>query len=898
MHVERIRVQDFGCLHDLDSGPTPLGDLVVIVGPNEAGKSTLFHFLTTLLYGFSPASRDTNPYAPWSGAEAAGSVVLRLADGRRWEVHRRLRATPDGWLVREGISEELKNRTLPCVEHVPLAIFRQVYAITLGELAGLEGESWARIQDRLVAALGAPDLRPARAVSDELEREAGELWRPNRRGNQRIRQLWERLRELESRRREVASADLTLRDEARELERTQAALADARTEREESRVYVERYGALLQVRASLARVRALEEEAGPQKVLEALPTDPAAWLAEWANQLRAQEARVEELTHDVDASRRRIEALGVTDTRVLERAREIERVAASVQASGWTRARAGRLRMEMRELQSLAEAESSELFEASWDWIEADRVRALPLGDLRTRARELEDARAQIEAKRAAERELDRRLAQQAARRKPASGGVAAAVLGLILVFVGLAADRVGLLLTGALVLVAGSVMLVTAIRRTRSRSPTPSTESGAVRAREEEARRGLRATLAGLPVREGLVERSPSQLVAAVERLQLALRNRRDREAELADLQRLDAELAAEVAELAAACGVSVPADPAAAAHLLSAAAADADRRRAAAGSAQQEMLRLERARDRERREFYRLRGEEKAGRDRLVELGGGDLEAGVREFRARAEAAAGAARLRADLARAHPDLDEVQARIRAAEEEGEEWVVDEEALARRRVRVSELEDRVERLVGRAAALEAEIEQLALGETLDRIDGEIEVLGGEVRGLERERDRKHVLAQLLREADRRFREEHQPALVRRAGEHLASVTDGRYTRVLLSDGTGELTFRLRDAQGSPPVPVGPPLSTATREQVYLALRLAAVDHLDREGERLPLFLDDTLVNWDPERQECGMDLLARLADERQLFVFTCHPGAARALDRRGAQVIRLGPPG
>ena len=380
MHVERIRVQDFGRLHDLDSGPTPLCNLVVIAGPNEAGKSTLFHFLTTLLYGFSPASRDANPYAPWSGAEAAGSVVLRLADGRRWEVHRRLRSTPDGSLVREGVSEELKNRTLPCVEHVPLAIFRQVYAITLGELAGLEGESWARIQDRLVAALGAPDLRPARAVSDELEREAGELWRPNRRGNQRIRQLRERLRELVSRRREVASADLTLRDEARELERTQAALADARAEREECRMYVERYGALLQVRASLARVRALEEEAGPRKALEALPTDPAAWLAERANQLRAQEARVEELTHDADASRRHIEALEVTDTRVLERAREIERVAASVQVSGWTRARAGQLQIEMRELQSLAEAEATELFEAPWDRIEARPGASAPPG--------------------------------------------------------------------------------------------------------------------------------------------------------------------------------------------------------------------------------------------------------------------------------------------------------------------------------------------------------------------------------------------------------------------------------------------------------------------------------------------------------------------------------------
>ena len=62
MRIERIRVDGFGRLADFDTGVEPLGQLVVVLGPNEAGKSTLFSFLTTALYGFSPASRDTNPH--------------------------------------------------------------------------------------------------------------------------------------------------------------------------------------------------------------------------------------------------------------------------------------------------------------------------------------------------------------------------------------------------------------------------------------------------------------------------------------------------------------------------------------------------------------------------------------------------------------------------------------------------------------------------------------------------------------------------------------------------------------------------------------------------------------------------------------------------------------------
>jgi uncharacterized protein YhaN len=853
-----------------------------------------------MLYGFAPAARDAHPYAPWSGAEPAGWARIRLGDGRAWEVHRQLRGVPLGSLVREGVTEDLRNRALPCAEHVPPAVFRQVYAITLSELAGLDGEGWARIQDRLIAALGSPDLRGARTVADDLEDEAGALWRPNRRGRQLIREHRDRLRDLAVRRRELAGADHDLRDRVRERDRTQVELADARAEREAAKLYVERFGALLAVRTALTRIRALEQEAGPAELLTALPSQPARRLAELAEQARAQQVRLDDVTRDAEAARRKFAALAHVDPRVLERATEVDRVTARVQAAGWMKARGGQLMQEMREIEGRLETESSDLFTVPWERLELDRLRAFPVAELRARARSLEEARGRLEARRAAEREIAQRIAEEAAR--GAAGGrrpsplLAAALLAIGVALLLLGRARVGLVMAGALALGAGSVLLINALRRpARPSTQAPPSETAPLQAQVEEAERALTALLEGLPMRDGVAQ--PARLVTGLERLQQAIKSRRDRETELAGLRDQEADHSREVSTLALACGVQVPEDALAAANMLAASAAEMRRRQAVTERAAEELTRLERQRERESETLTRARHDEGTLRERLADLGDGDPEIGARRFRSRSEAAAGAARLRQDLTATHPDLAELQERIAAAEAEGEDWVADDDALARRRARIEELNDRVETLVARVASFEAEIDQLAGGETVDRVDGETQVLEDEVRRLERERDRRYVLARILREADRRFRDEHQPELVRRAGEHLATVTGGRYTRVLLADGVDDAPFKVRGAGSAAPVPVAPPLSTATREQIYLALRLAAVDHLDREGERLPLFLDETLVTWDPARRDRGLALLAGLAGERQLFLFTCHPEVAERLSREGARVITLDAP-
>ena len=69
------------------------------------------------------------------------------------------------------------------------------------------------------------------------------------------------------------------------------------------------------------------------------------------------------------------------------------------------------------------------------------------------------------------------------------------------------------------------------------------------------------------------------------------------------------------------------------------------------------------------------------------------------------------------------------------------------------------------------------------------------------------------------------------------------------------------------------------------------------VDHLDRAGERLPLFVDEVFANWDEQRLGFGLSEVAAIAEHRQLFVFTCHTEVARTLEALGARIIEMEPP-
>ncbi|MEJ2538383.1 MAG: AAA family ATPase [Gemmatimonadota bacterium] len=901
MRFTRVSSAAFGTLRSFDTGPEPLGDLVVVEGHNEAGKTTFFELLSVLLYGFYPASRETNPFSPWNGEPAEATAVAELSSGGTVQVERRLLSVPRGAILRGGEEEDLRNRTVPWAEHVPRAVFRHVFALTLTELAALEGEGWDPVQDRLIGAMGADDLRSARTVVDELRAEAGRLWRPNRRGGQEIRELEDRLRQLRLRRRQVRDEETRMRELTAERDRVDRSLRSTRKEREEARIQLERLERLLPVKRRLERIRALERRGGAWGELSELPSAPGDRLRELETRSEAATRRIAELEAERREPLEVLEAFGPAQRALLDHQGEIEAAAA-----GWgagvrsVQARRDQLARELRDRRRRLESGLRTVLDRALDeGIRHDLLR-FPLGALREAVSDLVRARDEVD-RATARRPLDTPEGSHPA--PSVWPWVAASLSGILLLVAGMRTGFDGVAVAGGLLLGGGLVGGVQwrreglrtrrATREAQERRDAWERHLDSLERRADAAHERLTALLSPLTPGPGAPGAEPG-LASQLERLQELVQEEAERQEELA---RLEAEIDAASRRIRSLSEL-IPvehrqADPSTVLHLLNGALHEAMARREAARVARRELGRLDRAVDAARGDAEAYR-EERAGLNQLLaRLGGGDAELGLEEAEGRLAAHRAARQLRDELQREHPDLESLRSRIQAAEAGGESWVADPDAQAATRSRVEELTESIEAGTRRLQSLEKDVEHLAERTRLDEIDGEILSLEGRTEELARRRDRLWVLSRIVEEAERRVREEHQPAVLREASTLLARLTDGRYDRIVLAGRDGR-SFRVRGPATPGSVAVGPPLSTGTREQVYLALRLAILDRLDRSGERLPLFLDEVLVNWDPERREAGLRLLAERSGTRQCFFFTCHPAVADRLEAMGGRRLLL----
>jgi len=66
-------------------------------------------------------------------------------------------------------------------------------------------------------------------------------------------------------------------------------------------------------------------------------------------------------------------------------------------------------------------------------------------------------------------------------------------------------------------------------------------------------------------------------------------------------------------------------------------------------------------------------------------------------------------------------------------------------------------------------------------------------------------------------------------------------------------------------------------MSEGTRDQLYLALRLAALElHLEQTTP-LPFIADDLFINYDDKRAKAGLEALAKLSESTQVVFLTHH---------------------
>lgn len=182
------------------------------------------------------------------------------------------------------------------------------------------------------------------------------------------------------------------------------------------------------------------------------------------------------------------------------------------------------------------------------------------------------------------------------------------------------------------------------------------------------------------------------------------------------------------------------------------------------------------------------------------------------------------------------------------------------------------------EALVGEISALEARLEEGA------REQRSVELSLTEAGLVERVTDAvdRHLVAacaaRLLADAQQRYERERQPEVVREAGRLFSTMTQGRYQSLTVPLDSGRIeAFDCQAAAWTSDL-----LSRGTAEQLYLAIRLGLIARSGAVGSSLPVLMDDVLVNFDPERRTGAVEAIAQLAEERQVVFFTCHPETAQ----------------
>lgn len=181
--------------------------------------------------------------------------------------------------------------------------------------------------------------------------------------------------------------------------------------------------------------------------------------------------------------------------------------------------------------------------------------------------------------------------------------------------------------------------------------------------------------------------------------------------------------------------------------------------------------------------------------------------------------------------------------------------------------------------------------EKLLLLNSLRNKALELRLVIAENKRIKEDMDALDIAMENLSELSREVQNSIGAYINREAGRILSGVTNGTYSRLDVTDtldihvNTREKSIALKN------------LSMGTMDQVYLALRFAAVKMIEGEHEgSLPVLFDDSFTLYDDDRLKGAMSFISD-QHKGQLFIFTCQHREQEALDELGRpyRLIELG---
>ncbi len=129
--------------------------------------------------------------------------------------------------------------------------------------------------------------------------------------------------------------------------------------------------------------------------------------------------------------------------------------------------------------------------------------------------------------------------------------------------------------------------------------------------------------------------------------------------------------------------------------------------------------------------------------------------------------------------------------------------------------------------------------------------------------------------AKLLKWAVDCYRDRKQGPMLQRAGAIFATLTLGAFRKLVVDYEKDVPTLSAQRGSGQTVEVAG--LSEGTRDQLFMALRIAAIELQLESTKPLPFVADDLFINFDDERAQAGLEVLRDLSGRTQVIFLTHH---------------------
>lgn len=312
MRITEIFLESFGASRRVFINGLGPG-LTAIVGPNEAGKTTILEFVRSVFFGFKRRSGKTNTYeAPdglprrgWIGVESAAAGRIRVSRNERTGAREGLLSVSDeNGLILDPMSVPLFQAGLK------RSVYESLFAFDLEQMRRLDQDA---LRGRIMAAaLGSTRVNPLE-VRNHLEERLKALTRRSAKDPESLWTLQARIKELEKKLKLLEQRPQHYSGLKEELEAAEARAALLASEISEKEARQRQLANILRFRQAWQRLAALDAEMGLLEHAASFPADGISRLEQCLERRLEAVREFDELEKSVGCLRARLATLNPSE---------------------------------------------------------------------------------------------------------------------------------------------------------------------------------------------------------------------------------------------------------------------------------------------------------------------------------------------------------------------------------------------------------------------------------------------------------------------------------------------------------------------------------------------------------------------------------------------------------